>query len=115
MSSVLGHFLPPFFGLSARQPWGDEERVLTLLSDCVASVGATRQLLAVDHFDTPREFVDFLRRTYGPAVAAYRNVAVRPDRVAELDYALVDLAPDHMTARGRMQWEYLILTAHRVR
>ena len=28
-------------------------------------------------------------------------------------HAVVDLARDHMTRRGLMQWEYLLLTAHR--
>jgi hypothetical protein len=43
----------------------------------------------------------------------YRTIAERPERVAELDHAVVDLARDHMTRRGLMQWEYLLLTAHR--
>ena len=51
--------------------------------------------------------------SYGPTSAAYRKLAGRPDRVAELDHAVVDLARDHMTRRGLMQWEYLLLTAHR--
>ncbi len=35
------------------------------------------------------------------------------DSVAELDHAVVDLARDHMTRRRLMQWEYVLLTAHR--
>jgi hypothetical protein len=31
--------------------------------------------------------------------------AGRPDHVAELHHAVVDLAGDHMTRRGLMQWE----------
>ena len=92
--------------------WGDEAYVMNLLRDRVTSVGASRQGHDVDRFAKPREFRDFVRQTYGPTSAAYRKLAARPDRAAELDNSVVDLARDHMTPLGPMQWEYLLLTAH---
>ena len=94
-------------------PLGRRGIRINLLGDRVTSVGASRQRHEVDRFANPREFRDFARHGYGPTSAAYRKLAGRPDRVAELDHAVVDLARDHMTRRGLMQWEYLLLTAHR--
>ena len=74
---------------------------------------ASRQRHEVDRFANPREFRDFARHGYGPTSAAYRKLAGRRDRVAELDHAVVDLARDHKTRWRLMQWEYLLLTAHR--
>ena len=96
-----------------RRPSGATRLRHRLLGDRVTSVGASRQRHEVDRFANPREFRDFARHGYGPTSAAYRKLAGRPDRVAELDHAVVDLARDHMTRRGLMQWEYLLLTAHR--
>ena len=114
LSALVNRILP------APQPsalppalWGDEAYVLALLGDRVTSVGASRQRHDVDRFSNPQEFRDFVRHGYEPTSAAYRKVKGHPDRVAELDHAVVDLARDHMTRGGRMQWEYLLLTAHR--
>ena len=96
-----------------RRPCGATRLRPDLLGDRVTSVGASRQRHEVDRFANPREFRDFARHGYGPTSAAYRKLAERPERVAELDHAVVDLARDHMTRRGLMQWEYLLLTAHR--
>jgi ubiquinone/menaquinone biosynthesis C-methylase UbiE len=114
LAALVNRILPPpQTAALAPTLWGDEAYVLTLLGDRVTSVGASRQRHEVNRFANPREFRNFVRQSYGPTRVGYRTIAERPERVAELDHAVVDLARDHMTRRGLMQWEYLLLTAHR--
>ncbi|MFI8344746.1 class I SAM-dependent methyltransferase [Streptomyces sp. NPDC085639] len=92
--------------------WGDEEHVHELLGDAVTDVEARRRTVRVDRFTGPTDFREFFKACYGPTVAVYRAVAADPDLVAELDAALDALAAEH-TVDGVMEWEYLLLTAHR--
>jgi hypothetical protein len=94
--------------------WGDEAHVRALLGDRVSDVVAVRERVTVDLFTTPEEFRDFFKAVYGPTIAVYRSLAEDPTRTAELDAALVQLARDHDLGDGRMEWEYLLLTARRV-
>jgi hypothetical protein len=41
-------------------------------------------------------------------------LAEQPERSAELDRALLELGEQFTVARGRMAWEYLLVTAARV-
>lgn len=100
---------PP--GVSPPPLWGDEQHVRDLLGDRVADVRAERRRLRVDAFARPEDFRDFFKAAYGPTIAAYRGLADDPDRVAELDAALADLARDAMDADGVMAWEYLLVVA----
>jgi hypothetical protein len=79
----------------------------------VTDVDARRERLPVDRFGTPEEFRDFFKATYGPTIAVYRALAEDPARTEELDAALADLAASHDLGDGRMEWEYLLLTARR--
>lgn len=92
--------------------WGNPEHVAELFGDRVDDLHVERRLLCVDRFATPEQFRDFFRDNYGPTLAAYRNVADEPDRLAALDEALVHLAADTMVD-GVMQWEYLLVLARR--
>lgn len=100
---------PP--GVTPPPLWGDEQHVRDLLGDRVADVRAERRRLRVDAFARPEDFRDFFKAAYGPTIAAYRGLADDPDRVAELDAALADLARDAMDADGVMAWEYLLVVA----
>jgi SAM-dependent methyltransferase len=92
--------------------WGDETHVRHLLGDGVEGFEAERRLLPV-RFESPEDFRDFFKHSYGPAVVTYRGIADEPERVAALDDALADLARGDMDADGRMEWEYLLVTARR--
>ena len=92
--------------------WGDEAHVRDLLGDRVTDVVAVRETVAVERFATGAEFRDFFKATYGPTITLYRSIADDPARVAELDAALATLGDDALTD-GRMEWEYLLLTARR--
>ena len=95
--------------------WGSPDHVTALLGDRVTDVVARRARLRVDRFASPEEFRDFFKRTYGPTIATYRNIADDAARVAELDRELVELARrnDLGEPTFAMEWEYMILTARR--
>ncbi|MFF4423036.1 class I SAM-dependent methyltransferase [Streptomyces sp. NPDC001549] len=103
---------PPPPGVQPPPLWGDEEHVHEILGDAVTDVDSRRRTVRVDRFTGPTDFREFFKACYGPTVAVYRAVAGDPDRVAELDAALDALAAEH-TVDGVMEWEYLLLTAHR--
>jgi SAM-dependent methyltransferase len=101
---------PP--GASPGPLWGNEAHVRDLFGDRVSALTATREELDVDRFTTGAEFRDFFKTYYGPTIAAYRNIADDPARVAELDQVLADLG-DRYLQDGHMPWEYLLVTATR--
>ncbi len=93
--------------------WGSEEHVRSLLGDRVTDLVAERRQQRVDCFAAAEAFRDFFKAHYGPTIAVYRAIAEDPDRVRELDDALVGLARKHDRGDGTMDWEYLLLTARR--
>jgi hypothetical protein len=101
---------PP--GASPGPLWGNEAHVRELFGDRVATLTATREELDVDRFATGAEFRDFFKSYYGPTIAAYRNIADDPARVAELDQVLADLG-DRYLSDGHMPWGYLLVVATR--
>ena len=84
---------PPPPGAQPPPLWGDEEHVRALLGDRVTDVVAPARDLTVDRFadagGVPRRTS---RRDYGPTIAAYRDIADDPERVAALDRDLAALA-----------------------
>lgn len=105
---------PPPPGAQPPPLWGDEEHVRDLLGDRITDLIARKEILTVERFESPEEMRDFFKRTYGPTIATYRNIAEDPQKVAALDQELVDLAAKHFdTSTRTMGWEYLLLTASR--
>ncbi|MFJ3923299.1 class I SAM-dependent methyltransferase [Streptomyces sp. NPDC090022] len=104
---------PPPPGAQPPPLWGDEEHVAALLGDRVIDIDARRRTVRVERFSQAEDFREFFKATYGPTIAVYRAVADDPDKVAALDRDLDGLAREHMAADGAMDWEYLLLTAHR--
>ena len=106
---------PPPPGAQPPPLWGTEEHVRSLFGGHVTDLVATRRTLRVEQFATPEEFRDFFRRAYGPTVAVYAFIGDDPRRTADLDRDLVELARRNDIGDGRtvMEWEYLLVTAHR--
>jgi SAM-dependent methyltransferase len=100
---------PP--GASPGPLWGDEAHVRTLFGDSTTELTVERRSLSVTRFASAREFRDFFASFYGPTIAAYRNVADDPDRTAELDKAVIELAEQWGADTGHMEWEYLLVVA----
>jgi SAM-dependent methyltransferase len=115
-ATMKPYVAPPPAGVSPPPLWGKDEHVRALLGDRVDDVVAERRMLTVDRFGSPEEFRDFFKATYGPTIAAYRQIVDQPDKVASLDAELADLArrafeaTEGTDAAGTMQWEYLLLT-----
>lgn len=103
---------PPPPGAQPPPLWGREEHVRKLLGDRVTGVEARRQTIRVDLFEKPQSFRQFFKATYGPTIAVYRNIADDPEKTAALDRALDELAGGALRD-GAMEWEYLLVTAHR--
>ncbi|MEO7447369.1 MAG: class I SAM-dependent methyltransferase [Humibacillus sp.] len=92
--------------------WGAESHVRDLLGDRVEDVSIETRQVAV-HFEGVDGFRDYFKRTYGPTIVVYRAIADEPERVAALDADLSALAGRYRDADGRIEWEYLLLTARR--
>jgi SAM-dependent methyltransferase len=103
---------PPPPGAQPPPLWGDEDHVRALLGDRVTHVETRRGAVTVE-FPSPEAWLERWKEIYGPTIATYRSIAADPERVAELDRALVDVARrfDRGGATAVLDWEYLILTA----
>jgi ubiquinone/menaquinone biosynthesis C-methylase UbiE len=104
---------PPAPGVQPPPLWGSAEHVRALLGDRVDDFRTRVQALTVDRFRTPEAFRDYFKSHYGPTIVAYRGIADDPDRTAALDRDLVELGRRFDQGQGRMEWEYLLVTARR--
>ncbi|WP_433065728.1 class I SAM-dependent methyltransferase [Dactylosporangium sp. CS-033363] len=104
---------PPPPGAQPAPLWGDESHVRALLGDHVTSVSAQTRTVRVERFAAADGFREYFKHNYGPTLAVYRLHADDPQRTAELDAALDELAGRFRAADGSMEWEYLLLTARR--
>jgi ubiquinone/menaquinone biosynthesis C-methylase UbiE len=104
---------PPPAGAQPPPLWGRADHVRDLFGGQVTEVTATVNTVVIDRFADGAQFRDYFKTHYGPTVAAYRNLAADPHRVAELDRDLADLASRHDQGGGVMHWEYLLWTGRR--
>ncbi len=115
LAAMKPYVAPPPPGVQPAPLWGDEQHVRELFGDRVGDLQAERRIVTIDRFATPAEFRDYFKAYYGPTAAAYRALAETPDRIADLDAALDDLAAKHNrgTTGLTMDWEYLVVTTKR--
>ncbi|GAA1857392.1 class I SAM-dependent methyltransferase [Actinomadura bangladeshensis] len=106
---------PPPEGAQPPPLWGRPEHVQELFGDRVGDIAFERRVVRVERFGKPEEFRDYFKARYGPTVAVYRRIANDPEKVAELDLALAELARRHDVGTSGlvMEWEYLLATARR--
>ncbi|MDF8263000.1 class I SAM-dependent methyltransferase [Luteipulveratus flavus] len=104
---------PPPLGAQPPPLWGSPDHVRELLGERVEDLSARRERLSVDHFTSGADFRDYFKRVYGPTIAVYRSLGDDAERVAELDQALAALGQERDLGGGRMEWEYLLVTARR--
>lgn len=90
--------------------WGDEDHVRSLFGTAVTGLDAQVGAVTVDRFDDGAAFRDFFKANYGPTITAFTAIGDDAERAAELDAAIADLADRHIDG-GRMDWEYLLVTA----
>ncbi|MDR7168223.1 SAM-dependent methyltransferase [Nocardia kruczakiae] len=114
MFAIVKRFAPPPPpGAQSPLLWGTADHLRDLLGDRVTDLHIEREFATVECFADGERFRDFFKANYGPTVAVYKALAGDPDRIAELDRALADLAARHDLGGGRMRWEYLLVTARR--
>ncbi len=71
--------------------WGSEEHVRELFGDRLDSLEMTRSEY-VERADSPRDYCELFKQTFGPVVATYARLADDPDRTAALDRDFLDFA-----------------------
>ncbi len=114
MFATMKPYVPaPPAGVRPPPLWGDADHVRDLLGDGVTGVVAATGMAPISVFSTAEDFLDYFKRNYGPTVMAYRALADQPDRAAELDEQLLELARSFDLGGGRMEWEYLLFTGRR--
>jgi SAM-dependent methyltransferase len=104
---------PPPAGVQPPPLWGSEAHVRELLGDRVEGLTFETAYVDVDAFGGPSDFRTYFRENYGPTLVAYRGLADQPERAAELDAALDELAAGFRDASGRMRWEYVLVSGRR--
>ncbi|MGN6338307.1 class I SAM-dependent methyltransferase [Mycobacterium sp.] len=102
----LSHPVPP------AALWGRPGYVAALLGDQISEITTTRDMLAVNRFDSAEAVHSYFKQHYGPTIEAYANIGHNRVLAAELDAQLVELAQQHLTD-GTMGWEYLLVTAEK--
>jgi ubiquinone/menaquinone biosynthesis C-methylase UbiE len=114
---VLAPYMPPPSpGALPPLIWGSEEHVRELFGDRVESLEMTRREY-VERAASPRDYCEFFKVTFGPAVAIYASLADQPERAAALDRDFLEFAT--RSNRGasdgpaEYHYEYLLVVARR--
>jgi SAM-dependent methyltransferase len=105
--------VPPPAGVASPLRWGTEEGIAELLGDGVESVEARRRTFTW-RFADAAALVSTLRDWYGPTLKAFE--AAGPEREAELERALIEVAERGSRPRGStiaIPAEYLEVVAVR--
>jgi ubiquinone/menaquinone biosynthesis C-methylase UbiE len=96
--------------------WGSEDHVRELFGKRVESLEMTRKQY-VERAASPRDYCEFFKETFGPAVAIYRSLADQPDRATALNRDFLEFAT--RSNRGAPQghaeyhYEYLLVVARK--
>ena len=114
---ALAPYAPPLPPGALPPPlWGSEEHVRELFGDRLESLDMTRSEY-VEKAESPREYRELFKKTFGPTVAIYRALADQPDRVAALDRDFLEFAtrsnrgaPD---GPAEYHYEYLLVVARK--
>lgn len=114
---TLAPYMPPPPAEALPPPlWGSEEHVRELFGDRLESLEMTRASY-VERAATPDDYVELLKRTFGPVVATYAALAEEPERASALDRDFLEFAtranggPPEGPAEYR--YEYLLVIARR--
>jgi ubiquinone/menaquinone biosynthesis C-methylase UbiE len=98
--------------------WGSEEHVRELFANRLESLVLTRGRY-VERADSPRAYCELFKRAFGPVVGIYAGLADQPERAAELDRGLLELATNANRGRGggpaEYPYEYLLVIGRTAR
>jgi SAM-dependent methyltransferase len=107
---------PPPPGALPPTLWGSEQHVRELFGERLDSLEMTRGEY-VERADSPRDYCELFKQTFGPVVAIYRNLADLPERLAALDRDLLEFAiRSNQGSPGgpaEYHYEYLLVVARK--
>lgn len=107
---------PPREGDQPPVLWGSEEHVRELFGDRVSSLEVT-PMSYVERAASPQAYCDFIKETFGPVAAIYRNLEDRPSETAALDEAFLRFAEGHDRGRpgegAEYPYEYVVVAAQK--
>jgi SAM-dependent methyltransferase len=114
---LMGRYAPPPpAGALPPTAWGSEDHLRELFGERVASLEAVRREYC-ESAASPRDYREFFKATFGPAVALYASLADQPERVDALDREFLEFAerssrgaPD---GRAVFPYEYLLVVARK--
>jgi SAM-dependent methyltransferase len=114
---TLAPFVPaPPPGAKPPPMWGSEAYLRDLLGNGVSQIDTRTGLAVNESFEQPTDFREFMRRSYGPTMGAYR-LAESEGRLDELDAAFGGLCQRRFrqtrSGRWRLELEYLVAVARR--
>jgi SAM-dependent methyltransferase len=96
--------------------WGGEKHVRELFGDRLDSLAMTRGVY-VERADSPADYRELFKQTFGPVVAIYASLADQPDRLAALDHDFLEFATrSNRGAPGgpaEYHYEYLLVVARK--
>ena len=105
---------PPAPGALPPVMWGSEQHVRELLGDRAKALELSRREYT-ERAASPRDYCEFFKQTFGPAVGIYASLADQPDRAAALDAEFLEFAtrcnsgaPD---GPAEYRYEYLLVVA----
>jgi ubiquinone/menaquinone biosynthesis C-methylase UbiE len=114
---ALAPYMPPPAPEALPLPlWGSEEHVRELFGDRVETLEMTRRHY-VERADSPRDYREFFKQTFGPVVGIYASLADEPERAEALDRGFLEFAtcansgPPEAPAEYR--YEYLLVVARK--
>lgn len=107
---------PPPAGALPPALWGSEEHVRDLVGDRVQSLEMTRRTY-VERADTPHDYREFFKETFGPVVAIYASLSENPERLTALDRDFLEFATSGNSGPpdgpAEYVYEYLLVVARR--
>jgi ubiquinone/menaquinone biosynthesis C-methylase UbiE len=114
---TLAPYMPaPPPGAEPPVMWGSEDHVQELFGDRLESLETTRKEY-VESADSPSDYCELFKQTFGPVVTTYASLADQPDRLAALDRDFLDYATrsNSGTEGGRAEYayEYLLVVARK--
>ena len=116
-AALVPYMPPPPPGAMPPPLWGSEEHVRELFADRVESLEMSRRHY-VERADSPRDYRELFKQTFGPVVATYMSLADDPDRAGSLDRDFLDFATRANSApsdgAAEYRYEYLLVVARAV-
>ena len=113
-AALAPYMPPPPPGAMPPPLWGSEEHVRELFADRVESLEMSRSHY-VERADSPRDYCELFKQTFGPVVATYMSLADDPDRAGSLDRDFLDFATRANSAQSdgaaEYRYEYLLVVA----